>query len=168
MDAAGQGWARSVPKALASTHACNSSSKHRPITHSVTIPCCKPLTTCTRNAIHQNTPIQKRPEEALDRAYAIPMMAVHRYTYLLSKCVHTPISTCDAYTPPPHQVSRAQPVLTRLPFRRLDPVFAIAVGSAAAALRVRRDEQARGQSVHQTVETLKRRIYLVWNGRSQT
>jgi hypothetical protein len=79
-------------------------------------------------------------------------MAAYRYTYILSKYT----STVGDYV-------LINFLLTGLS-RRLDPVFAIAVGSAAAVLRVRRDEEAKGQSAKQTLDTLKRRLNLAWNG----
>jgi hypothetical protein len=79
-------------------------------------------------------------------------MAAYRYTHILSKYT----STLGDYLP-------IHFLLTSLS-RRLDPVFAIVVGSAAAVLRVRRDEETKGQSAQQTLDTLKRRLNLAWNG----
>jgi len=42
--------------------------------------------------------------------------------------------------------------------KRLDPVFAIFVGTTSAWFKVRKDEQAKGRSVQETVDTLKRRV----------
>ncbi|RDI79202.1 putative 1,4-beta-D-glucan cellobiohydrolase A [Venturia inaequalis] len=46
--------------------------------------------------------------------------------------------------------------------KRLDPPFAIAVGVAAATLRIKREETEKGFTPAQTVETLRRRVGLVW------
>jgi len=47
--------------------------------------------------------------------------------------------------------------------KRLDPVFAITMGTIAAGLRIRRDEEEHGRPAQQAFDTLKRRIALAWN-----
>lgn len=44
--------------------------------------------------------------------------------------------------------------------RTLDPIFALSIGVAAAAVRINREEKEKGRSREQTVESLKRRINL--------
>ncbi|KAF2861648.1 hypothetical protein K470DRAFT_214619, partial [Piedraia hortae CBS 480.64] len=46
--------------------------------------------------------------------------------------------------------------------RTIDPLFAMGVGAAAAALRIRREEKTKGNTTAQSWEALKRRVDLVW------
>lgn len=48
--------------------------------------------------------------------------------------------------------------------RRLDPIFAISIGLAAAATRINREEREKGRNTAATVEVLKRRVGLWWDG----
>ncbi|KAK3216778.1 hypothetical protein GRF29_1g906933 [Pseudopithomyces chartarum] len=48
--------------------------------------------------------------------------------------------------------------------RRLDPIFAISIGLAAAATRINREEKEKGRSTAQTVDVFKRRLSLWWEG----
>ena len=43
-------------------------------------------------------------------------------------------------------------------YRNLDPVFAFAIGSAAAATRINREEKEKGKSTDQTIESLRARV----------
>jgi hypothetical protein len=51
--------------------------------------------------------------------------------------------------------------------RSLDPIFAISIGLAAAVTRINREEKERGMSTAQTMDTLKRRWNLTWQGDAQ-
>jgi hypothetical protein len=51
--------------------------------------------------------------------------------------------------------------------RSLDPIFAISIGLAAAVTRINREEKERGMSTAQTMDTLKRRWNLTWQGDTQ-
>ncbi|KAI1632628.1 hypothetical protein F4809DRAFT_645250 [Biscogniauxia mediterranea] len=42
--------------------------------------------------------------------------------------------------------------------RRADPIFAIAMGLAAAAMRINRDEKREGKTTQQTIQAAKRRV----------
>lgn len=44
--------------------------------------------------------------------------------------------------------------------RVADPVFAVAIGLGAAALRINREEKEKGKSTQQTIESVKRRLSL--------
>lgn len=54
--------------------------------------------------------------------------------------------------------SPREPLADYLLYRQLDPLFAITIGASAVVLRVRREEVDKGQSVRQTVDTLRRRV----------
>jgi len=49
-------------------------------------------------------------------------------------------------------------------YRRLDPIFAVAIGLAAAATRINREEKEKGRSTAQSVDVFKRRWDLAWKG----
>ncbi|KAI1494663.1 hypothetical protein F5X96DRAFT_665556 [Biscogniauxia mediterranea] len=42
--------------------------------------------------------------------------------------------------------------------RRADPIFAIAMGLAAAAMRINRDEKREGKTTQETIQAAKRRF----------
>ncbi|KAI0601810.1 hypothetical protein F4775DRAFT_589123 [Biscogniauxia sp. FL1348] len=42
--------------------------------------------------------------------------------------------------------------------RRADPLFAIAMGLAAAAMRINRDEKQEGKTTQETIQAAKRRV----------
>ncbi|KAI5927947.1 hypothetical protein F4810DRAFT_165824 [Camillea tinctor] len=42
--------------------------------------------------------------------------------------------------------------------RRADPIFAIAMGLAAAAMRINREEKEKGNTTQQTIQAAKRRV----------
>ncbi|KAH8716955.1 hypothetical protein GQ44DRAFT_624358 [Phaeosphaeriaceae sp. PMI808] len=46
--------------------------------------------------------------------------------------------------------------------RRLDPVFAVSIGLAAAVTRVQREEREKGRGRGESFEALKRRWSLAW------
>ncbi|KAF2811928.1 uncharacterized protein BDZ99DRAFT_569869 [Mytilinidion resinicola] len=46
--------------------------------------------------------------------------------------------------------------------KRLDPVFALAIGAGAAAARISREEKEKGRNAAQTVDVLRRRVGLAW------
>jgi hypothetical protein len=46
--------------------------------------------------------------------------------------------------------------------RRLDPIFAITIGLSAAAIRINREEKAKGFTQQQTMDTLDRRVGIAW------
>lgn len=48
--------------------------------------------------------------------------------------------------------------------RRLDPLFAIGIGLAAAATRINREEKEKGRSTQESVDVLKRRWNIWWDG----
>jgi len=48
--------------------------------------------------------------------------------------------------------------------KRLDPLFALSIGAAAAAARISREEKEKGRNTQQTVEVLGRRFRLAWEG----
>ncbi|KAF2728691.1 hypothetical protein EJ04DRAFT_448836, partial [Polyplosphaeria fusca] len=48
--------------------------------------------------------------------------------------------------------------------RSLDPVFAVSIGVAAALTRINREEKEKGRTTGQSVEALKRRVGIVWEG----
>jgi len=52
--------------------------------------------------------------------------------------------------------------------KRLDPVFAIFIGAAAAAARISREEKEKGRNTQQTIEVLRRRFQLAWKGTVDT
>jgi hypothetical protein len=49
--------------------------------------------------------------------------------------------------------------------RRLDPVFAISIGLAAAFTRINREEKEKGRSTQQSVDVFKRRWNLAWQSK---
>ncbi|KAF1814618.1 hypothetical protein P152DRAFT_393484 [Eremomyces bilateralis CBS 781.70] len=71
-------------------------------------------------------------------------MSTPRLTYILSR-----------YTPHLHPSLRPTN-----PPRNLDPIFAVGIGTAAVALRINRDEKAKGFATKDIVEMLRRRINL--------
>ncbi|KAI1130308.1 hypothetical protein F5Y10DRAFT_263201 [Nemania abortiva] len=44
--------------------------------------------------------------------------------------------------------------------RIADPIFAVAIGLGAAALRINREEKEKGKTTQQTIESVKRRLSL--------
>jgi hypothetical protein len=46
--------------------------------------------------------------------------------------------------------------------RRLDPIFAVSIGLAAAVTRINREEREKGRSTTQSMDVLKRRWNLAW------
>lgn len=48
--------------------------------------------------------------------------------------------------------------------RGLDPLFAISIGLAAAFTRINREEKERGRSSPESIDVLKRRWNLAWQG----
>ncbi|KAF2878166.1 hypothetical protein BDV95DRAFT_479402 [Massariosphaeria phaeospora] len=48
--------------------------------------------------------------------------------------------------------------------KRLDPLFALSIGLAAALTRINREEKEKGRSTAQTVDVLKSRVGLAWAG----
>jgi len=46
--------------------------------------------------------------------------------------------------------------------RRLDPIFAISIGLAAAATRINREEKEQGRNTADTLEVVKRRFGIWW------
>ncbi|KAF2711210.1 hypothetical protein K504DRAFT_375620, partial [Pleomassaria siparia CBS 279.74] len=48
--------------------------------------------------------------------------------------------------------------------RTLDPLFALTIGLAAATTRINREEKEKGRSTAQTVDVLKRRVGIAWEG----
>ncbi|KAL2350432.1 hypothetical protein BJ546DRAFT_1068065 [Cryomyces antarcticus] len=51
--------------------------------------------------------------------------------------------------------------------RNLDPVFALFIGLSAAAARINREEQAKGMTMQQTIDTGRRRLGLVFGSVSK-
>ncbi|KAH7411646.1 hypothetical protein DE146DRAFT_750816 [Phaeosphaeria sp. MPI-PUGE-AT-0046c] len=51
--------------------------------------------------------------------------------------------------------------------KSLDPIFAISIGLAAAVTRINREEKEKGRSTAQSMDVLKRRWNLAWQGESQ-
>ncbi|OAL01760.1 hypothetical protein IQ06DRAFT_219470 [Phaeosphaeriaceae sp. SRC1lsM3a] len=51
--------------------------------------------------------------------------------------------------------------------KSLDPIFAISIGLAAAATRINREEKEKGRSTAQSMDILKRRWNLAWQGEAQ-
>nr|POE53485.1 hypothetical protein CFP56_28707 [Quercus suber] len=62
---------------------------------------------------------------------------------------------------------RSQQRLALRPARTIDPIFAVSIGIAAAAVRINREEKEQGRSTAQSYESLKRRIAMVWAGEPQ-
>ncbi|CAA9963596.1 hypothetical protein CFE70_007762 [Pyrenophora teres f. teres 0-1] len=48
--------------------------------------------------------------------------------------------------------------------KRLDPLFAISIGLAAALTRINREEKEKGRSTQETMDVFKRRWNLAWQG----
>ncbi|UPX18443.1 uncharacterized protein EKO05_0008742 [Ascochyta rabiei] len=48
--------------------------------------------------------------------------------------------------------------------RALDPLFAVSIGLAAAATRINREEKEKGRSTQGSIDVLKRRWALAWQG----
>ncbi|KAF2280430.1 uncharacterized protein EI97DRAFT_464384 [Westerdykella ornata] len=48
--------------------------------------------------------------------------------------------------------------------KTIDPLFAISIGLAAAVNRIHREEKDAGRTVGQSVEVLKRRVGIAWEG----
>ncbi|KAF2464663.1 uncharacterized protein BDR25DRAFT_271715 [Lindgomyces ingoldianus] len=48
--------------------------------------------------------------------------------------------------------------------KSLDPIFAIAIGTAAAWTRISREENEKGRDMTKTIEVVKRRVDIAWNG----
>lgn len=48
--------------------------------------------------------------------------------------------------------------------RSIDPIFAIGVGLAAALVRIRREENERGKTLQDTMNSVRHRFDLAWNG----
>ena len=51
--------------------------------------------------------------------------------------------------------------------RRLDPLFAISIGVAAALTRINREEKEKGRSTQDTMDVFKRRLNLAWQGNAE-
>lgn len=73
------------------------------------------------------------------------------YAYIISKCVFFPQLLSN-------------PTSQLIVLRRLDPVFAIAIGAAAAFSRISREEREKGRDMGQSLEVFKRRFGLVREG----
>ncbi|KAF2793514.1 hypothetical protein K505DRAFT_244237 [Melanomma pulvis-pyrius CBS 109.77] len=48
--------------------------------------------------------------------------------------------------------------------KSLDPIFAISIGLAAAMTRINREEKEKNRSTEQSIEVLKRRTRIAWEG----
>ncbi|KAG9195480.1 hypothetical protein G6011_00601 [Alternaria panax] len=48
--------------------------------------------------------------------------------------------------------------------KRLDPLFAISIGLAAAFTRINREEKEKGRSSQESIDVLRRRWSLAWQG----
>ncbi|KAI5368037.1 putative non-classical export protein [Septoria linicola] len=48
--------------------------------------------------------------------------------------------------------------------KAIDPIFAVSVGFAAAAVRINREEKEKGHTTQQTIDALKRRTGLIFGG----
>ena len=72
------------------------------------------------------------------------------------------------YTPPHTLPCHEKAVALTWGNRGLDPIFAMSVGIAAAAVRINREEKEQGKTTEQTIASFKRRIDLAWNGASET
>ncbi|KAA8620253.1 repeatdomain containing protein [Pyrenophora tritici-repentis] len=51
--------------------------------------------------------------------------------------------------------------------KRLDPLFAISIGLAAALTRINREEKEKGRSTQETLHLVKRRWNLAWQGNEE-
>ncbi|KAH7089899.1 hypothetical protein FB567DRAFT_590690 [Paraphoma chrysanthemicola] len=51
--------------------------------------------------------------------------------------------------------------------KRLDPIFAISIGLAAAVTRINREEKEKGRSTPESMDVLRRRWTLAWQGNAQ-
>ncbi|KAK4631826.1 hypothetical protein CLAFUW4_03323 [Fulvia fulva] len=47
--------------------------------------------------------------------------------------------------------------------RVIDPIFAVSVGIIAAVVRINREEKEKGRTTEQTIESLRRRITMVFD-----
>ncbi|KAJ9641854.1 hypothetical protein H2201_003756 [Coniosporium apollinis] len=56
------------------------------------------------------------------------------------------------------------PRYTYIISKTLDPLFALSIGTAAALVRINREEKEKGKSTQQTVQSLKRRWGLLMGG----
>jgi hypothetical protein len=65
---------------------------------------------------------------------------------------------------PTVQTTRSWLIIVR---RRLDPIFAISIGLAAAATRINREEKEKGRSTAESVDVLRRRWSLAWQNDAQ-
>ncbi|KXT09072.1 hypothetical protein AC579_1155 [Pseudocercospora musae] len=48
--------------------------------------------------------------------------------------------------------------------KAIDPIFAVTVGITAAAVRINREEKEKGRSTQDTIDTLKRRTAMLFDG----
>lgn len=71
--------------------------------------------------------------------------------YIISK--YEPVSCCSVH------MSRL------MPSRRIDPIFALSVGVAAACVRINREEKEKSKTTQETIESLRRRWALVFEKR---
>ncbi|RMZ67083.1 non-classical export 1 [Pyrenophora seminiperda CCB06] len=46
--------------------------------------------------------------------------------------------------------------------KRLDPLFAISIGLAAALTRIKREEKEKGRNMAESMEVFRRRVGLAW------
>ena len=46
--------------------------------------------------------------------------------------------------------------------RIIDPIYAVFIGAGAAAVRIRREEKAQGRSVEESVESVRRRVGMLF------
>lgn len=46
--------------------------------------------------------------------------------------------------------------------KRIDPIFAITIGLAAAGTRINREEKEKGRSTQESVEVFRRRVGIAW------
>ncbi|CAK4029919.1 hypothetical protein MYCFIDRAFT_52915 [Lecanosticta acicola] len=51
--------------------------------------------------------------------------------------------------------------------RAIDPIFAVSVGITAAAVRINREEKEKGRTTEQTMEALKRRTGMLFEGNKE-
>ncbi|KAH7073539.1 hypothetical protein BKA63DRAFT_35364 [Paraphoma chrysanthemicola] len=51
--------------------------------------------------------------------------------------------------------------------KRLDPIFAISIGLAAAVTRINREEKEKGRSTSESMDVLRRRWTLAWQSDAQ-
>ncbi|KAK0939840.1 hypothetical protein LTR29_008577 [Friedmanniomyces endolithicus] len=48
------------------------------------------------------------------------------------------------------------------PYRFIDPLYAVFIGAGAATVRIRREEKAQGRSVEESVESVRRRVGMLF------